>query len=199
MLHFNGYVAGWLNSTISDFLGELSSDVGPAKHALITCLDSNPCPALLLTDNADLRAAMDGATTLDKCLLVPLKRLREAALRDQLFYGFDEIWFFSTDAIKPKPPTASIVGPNRIDREAIEELGQWMVANDCLLGLGDGAGLNIIAKAEGLAKSIIGHSLTQSEPALQMSDLWVQDEGMAIEGTRPDKRQTVKKVEQRHT
>lgn len=198
MLQFNGYVAGWLNSTITDFLEAFPRGLETAKYALITCLDSNPAPALLLKNNADLRAAMNGVIKLQKGVLVPAKSLHKANLRAQLFAGFDEIWFFSTDAVEPKPAAASIVGPNRIDRETFEELGKWMVDNDCLLGLGDGGGLNIIVKAQGFAKSIIGHSLMQPEPAFQMSELWAQDEETAIVSTMRGNQLTGKKARRRN-
>lgn len=199
MLDFNGYVVGWLNGTISDFLVEFPRGFEAVKYVLITCLDSDPAPALILKDNTELRVAIGGATAVQNGLLVPCKSLRKTSLRDQLFAGFDEIWFFPSDDVKPKPPTASIVGPHRIDRPTIEELGEWLVANDCLLGLGDGAGLNIIAKADGVAGRVIGHSLAQPEPAFQMSDLWVQDEDAAIASTKPARQLMRKKAEWRRT
>jgi hypothetical protein len=45
-----------------------------------------------------------------------------------------------------------------------------------LVTLGDGAGLKIIVQALGLANYLIAQSLSQPEPAFQMSELWVQDE-----------------------
>lgn len=197
MLDFNGYVAGWLNGTISDFLSEFPRGFEAVKYVLITCLDSDPAPALMLKNNTELGAAIGGATAVQNGLLVPYKSLQKASLRDQLFAGFDEIWFFPSDDVKPKPRTASIVGPHRIDRATIEELGEWLVVNDCLLGLGDGVGVNIIVKADGIAGRVIGHSLAQPEPVFQMSDLWVQDEDVAIASTKPARQLMQKKAERR--
>ena len=42
------YVAGWLDSSISDFLNDLPDIVGSTKYSLITAVDSNLEPARLL-------------------------------------------------------------------------------------------------------------------------------------------------------
>jgi hypothetical protein len=89
--------------------------------------------------------------------------------------------------IEPRPESASIVGPHRIEQETIEKLGHWMGANGCSLALGDGAGLNILVKAHGLMKYVIAHSLSQPEPSFQMSDLWVQDEEKKTSTAEPAK------------
>ena len=48
------YVAGWLDSSVHDFLAVLSPAAG-MKYALITCLDSNPKPASLLNTSPELK------------------------------------------------------------------------------------------------------------------------------------------------
>ncbi len=183
MVHYNEYVAGWLDGSIGDFLTELPRSSESVAYALITCLDSSFDPASLLRKNSSLRSAMNGVKTLKKSVIVPLKLLQRAGLRDQLFVGFDEVWFFPTDQIEPKPDSTSIVGPNRIDQRTLDKLGSWMGANACSLALGDGAGLNIIVKAHGLVKYVIGHSLSQPEPTFQMSKLWVEDEEKKLSKT----------------
>jgi hypothetical protein len=47
IVSYRDYVAGWLDSTIHDFLDVLSPDAAITRYALITCLDSNPNPATL--------------------------------------------------------------------------------------------------------------------------------------------------------
>ncbi len=177
MVHYQDYVAGWLDSSIHDFLGALprNSDDSTA-FALITCLDSNLDLTSLLKRSPELQAAMNGAKPFKKGLLVPAKLLQKASLRNLLFVGFDEIWFFPSDRIEPKPHSTWIIGPNRIDQAKLDKLGCWMVENDCSLALGDGDGLNVIVKAQGLVKYLIAHSLYQPEPTFQMDELWVQDE-----------------------
>jgi hypothetical protein len=195
MVYHNGYVAGWLNSSIAEFLGVLPRSSESAAYALITCLDSNTNPAAILDGNAELRAELNGVATLKNGLILPSRLLHKASLRSRLFFGFDEIWFFSTAEIEPKPQSASIVGPNRINQETLDELGHWMDANGCSLALGDGAGLNLIVKAYGLVKQVVAHSLAQPEPTFQMSPLWVQDEEKNPSPKKAAKRRAAEKAQ----
>src|SRR5437867_7948863 len=93
-VHHLGYVAGWLDSSIEDFLGALPRHSESAAYALITCLDSNPDPASIMKKSPTLRAALNGVAALKKGLIVPSVLLHKASLRSQLFVGLDEIWFF---------------------------------------------------------------------------------------------------------
>jgi hypothetical protein len=187
VVHYNEYVAGWLDSSIRDFLSGFPRGSESAAYALITCLDSNRDPASLLEKDAGLQAAMPGVRPLDKGLLLPSKLLQKASLRSQLFFSFDEVWFFPTAKIEPKPQSASIVGPGRIEQETLEKLGHWMGANGCCLALGDGVGLNIIVKEHALMKYVIAYSLSQPEPTFQMSESWVQDEEKKSSTAKPPK------------
>ena len=50
------YVAGWLDSSICDFLKVLRPNTESAKYALVTCLDSNLEPKSLLRRDSALWA-----------------------------------------------------------------------------------------------------------------------------------------------
>jgi hypothetical protein len=135
----------------------------------------------LLKKSSKLKAALHGAKALRKGLLLPSCLLDSAEVRNQVFFGFDEVWFFPTDKIKPKPESAWIVGPSRIDQAKLDKLGTWMTENDCSLALGDGDGLNVIVKSHGFAKHVIAHSMSQPEPTLSKSGFWKED----VEDQRP--------------
>ena len=159
-----GYVAGWLDSSIHDFLEVLSPNAESTKYALITCLDSNLNPASLRKKSPELKLIASRAKVLATGLLLPTKLLVEADSRCQIFFGFDEVWFFPSDRIEPKPDSARLVGPARIDQARLVKLAQWMSDNSCSLALGDGDGLNVIVKARGLVRYLVGHSLEQPQP-----------------------------------
>jgi hypothetical protein len=161
IVHYNGYVAGWLDSSIQDFLELLPRSYRSMEFALITCLDSNREPASLLDKSTELGELAKDARVSGTGVLVPTRTVVEANSRHRLFFGFDEIWLFPHDQIDPKPASASLVGPARIDQAKIEDLGQWMSKNSCALGLGDGEGLNFVVKARGLLKPLLGCSLEQ--------------------------------------
>ncbi|HUY34357.1 MAG TPA: hypothetical protein VMV69_16545 [Pirellulales bacterium] len=176
VLRYNGYVAGWLDSSIHDFL-EVFHTSKTTAFALITCLDSERSPKSLASTSTDLQAVMDLAKPVGQGVLLPAKQLQAPAFRDRVFHGFDEIWFFPTNQIAPKPDSAWIVGPKRIDQATLDKLGEWMTKNGCSLAIGDGDGLNVIVKAQGLVGRLIAHSMAQPEPISAMSSLLKEDTG----------------------
>ncbi len=166
IVSYKDYVAGWLDSSIGDFLEVLSPSDTTAKYALITCLDSNRDPASLRKKSPELKSLTSKVRTLGAGLLLLAELLREVNSRSRILFGFDEIWFFPSNRIETKPDSPSLVGPDRIDQEKLNKLGGWMSRCSCSLALGDGEGLNFIVKAQGLAKCLLGHSLAQAEPAV---------------------------------
>jgi hypothetical protein len=164
MVSHKDYVAGWLDSSIHDVLQAFPHNSESMEYALITCLDSCLEPSSLLDQSPELLPVKAVARSLGKGLLLPTKLLQQANSQNQIFFGFDEVWFFSSDKIDPKPDSAWLVGPARIGQEAIEELGEWMANNSCSLALGDGVGLNFIIKARGPTKLLLSQSIVQPEP-----------------------------------
>jgi hypothetical protein len=164
MVSFNDYVAGWLDSSVHDFFGGFPRHFENMKYALITCLDSELEPKSLLKKSPTLHSVASEAQPLGKGLLLPTRLLLQAESHIQLFFGFDEVWFFPSQRIKPKPPSAWLVGPGRIDQKKLDKVGAWMSENSCSLALGDGEGLNFILKARGLVKQLLGHSIDQPQP-----------------------------------
>jgi hypothetical protein len=102
-------------------------------------------------------------------LLVPTEVI--AAYAANIFFGFDEVWFFPTDDIEQKPNVGSLVGPSRIDQATLDQFDSWMTANRCSLGLGDGIGLNFIVKAHGLVRNLLGHSMQQPQADVTIGSL----------------------------
>jgi hypothetical protein len=166
LVQYKDYVAGWLDSSIADFVGHLRDVPSELSFALITSLDSNLRPATLLKKSPELRPLARFAHDIGGAILIQTELLLEANAKSPIFFGFDEIWFFPNDAIEPKPDDTWIVGPSRISQIKLRKLGRWMKNSDCSLGLGDGDGLNLIAKAGGLAKQLIGHSMSQRQHEL---------------------------------
>lgn len=117
--------------SINDFLTNFKSDLPP--YVLITSLDSE--------------------TDLTKIINLPTKPIKTigkgllfltSELPKEIFFGFDEIWFFYDENIPEKPEIISIVGPNPIREN--QNLIDWMDQSNCYLGLGDGEGLNYILR-----------------------------------------------------
>ncbi len=161
MVQYNDYVAGWLDASIADFLKLLPPSAEDLHYALITCVDSNPDPRSMLGASPELQVLAADARSCGNGLLVPGRLLLDQEVCTRLFFGFDEVWFFPDDNIAPKPPAAWLAGPARIDQSALDALGQWLSANSCSLGLGDGVGLNFVVKAHGLVKYLLAQSIAQ--------------------------------------
>lgn len=157
------YVAGWLDSSVRDFLGSFPRRSRTTAHALVTCLDSNTAPASLLESSPELQSLGADVQVLGKHLLLSTESLLKCS--DRLFFGFDEVWFFPNPPTDPKPDSAWIVGPGRIAPDTLAALEEWMSRNGCSLALGDGAGMNFIVKAQGLVRHLLGHSMNQTKPA----------------------------------
>jgi hypothetical protein len=158
------YVAGWLDSSIHDFLGVLSTHSASTKYALITCLDSNPNPASLRNRSPELKAVADRLEIRGTGFLLPTSLLLATDSRRQVFFGFDEVWFFPTKSIETKPESVSLVGPARLNQARLNRLGKWMSANSCSMALGGGEGLNFVVRAHGLAISLLGYSMNNMIP-----------------------------------
>lgn len=180
VLQFGEYVSGWLDSSVHDFLDAFLPSSASAAFALITCLDSNTEPGSIVANHPELRAILNRATMTEGQVIVPTRVLRDSIIRDQLFVGFDEIWFFPSSNIEPKPKSTWIVGPSRIDQTKLDRLGRWMKNGNCSLALGDGDGLNFIVKARGTMKHLIALSMSQRQPALQSNRIIVQDEEKGV-------------------
>jgi hypothetical protein len=162
MVYFEDYVAGWLDSSIGDFLRQLPRTSEKLKYALITSLDSDATPSKLLGKSPELKPIAKEAKPLGDGFIVPTSLILKGDAT--IFYGFDEVWFFPDDKIGAKPKSAWVVGPNRLDQSSLNEFGSWLRTNRCSLALGDGDGLNFIVKARGLVKYLLAYSIFQPEP-----------------------------------
>jgi hypothetical protein len=166
IVSYKDYVAGWLDSSVHDFLGVLSPRAASTKYALITCLDSNPDPASLRAKSPESKPITNKLETVGTGLLLPTKLLLEADSRQRIFLGFDEVWFFSGKGVRPKPHSASLVGPARLNRARLAKIGKWMADNSCSLASGGGEGLNFVVRARGLVRFGLSYSIEQPEPTL---------------------------------
>ena len=160
IVSYKDYVAGWIDVTIHDFLENLSPGTD-LKFALVTCLDSNPNAAALLSRSPELKSIARRSQTLGCGFLLPTQLLLESDSNKQIFFGFDEVWFFPSRVIELKPESLSIVGPSRVNQARLRKLGKWMSENGCSLALGSGQGLNFVVRAQGLTKYLLGFSIEQ--------------------------------------
>ena len=154
MQNSSRFTVGWIDTTIHDFLSEIEPSPS-MKYALLTFLDSSPGVASIFQKNERLHKLQKHLSNVGNGVLLTTHQLLRLDREERLFFGFDEVWFFSHKNISPKPTTDSIVGPERITTSAQSNLETWMESNGCSLGLGDGAGMNFCAKLQGIAKYLV--------------------------------------------
>lgn len=166
IVSYKDFVAGWLDSTIHDFLQILPAGEASTKYALITCLDSNRNPASIRGKSPELKPLARKMEVVGNGLLLPTDVLLENEAHHQIFFGFDEVWFIPEKRVQALPPSLGLSGPPRLTRSRLQQLGKWMSANSCSLALGGGEGLNFVVKAHGLVRPLLGLSIEQPDSAL---------------------------------
>ena len=146
MLHYKDYIAGWLDSSVHDFLKTFPRNSTSQNTPLLPALTATR-PPRRFKSSPELRSIAAQVTPLGQGLLLPTELL--LATQSEIFFGFDEVWFFPESIIDPKPQSGRIVGPARINQATLDEFEKWIASNGCSLALGDGDGLNFIVKCTG--------------------------------------------------
>jgi hypothetical protein len=149
------YVAGWIDTTIHDFLSEIEEPSSSMGYVLITCLDSCFDVASLVKQSDHLAGLNGQCRRMGNSVWLTIRQLLAAERRGRIFFGFDEIWFFPHPPNRPKPPEIVITGPNRINDPVLDRLTGWMQSSGCSLGLGDGTGMNFCARLRGVARHLV--------------------------------------------
>jgi hypothetical protein len=155
MAKASDYTPGWIDTTIHDFLLEVNEPSPSMGYALITCLDSSFQVARTVQANDELNGLANVSKKVGDGILVATRKLISFERRKRIFFGFDEVWFFSRSDVRPKPKGLVITGPAKITCEMILSHSQWMRNSGASLGLGDGTGMNFCAKLRGVAKYLI--------------------------------------------
>jgi hypothetical protein len=81
-----------------------------------------------------------------------------------LFTHFDEFWLFREVPIEPKPEGVRIVAPYNLGEEVPPEVANWMYRSGCIVGLGDGDGLNYVTVDERVARRLSEYCATSENP-----------------------------------
>ena len=149
------YVAGWIDTTIHDFLSDIDEPSSSMSYVLVTCLDSCFDVASLLKRSESLAGLSKQYQQIGSGVLLTIRQLLAAERRTRIFFGFDEIWFFPHPPNRPKPHEIVITGPNRINDPVPDRLTGWMQTSGCSLGLGDGTGMNFCARLRGVARHLV--------------------------------------------
>ncbi len=110
----------------------------------------------------------DSCSFLGSSLLVGDSRIGDVAQRNNLFTHFDEIWLYKEHPVVDKPTGVSIVSPLELSTDAPSiDLLEWFDASGCVLGLGDGIGMNYVTTSKEIVQSL---SMRQREFDSEVED-----------------------------
>jgi hypothetical protein len=154
--------AAWLPGHSVAAAYDAISDLLPQDaHVLLTALDSDFELRNATRLHERLRSAGIESLPLGGGLVLTRAAVAELLNDTNYFTGFDELWVFPTFPATPKPSAVVLTSERQV--EASEELVRWMGAG-CLVGLGDGDGLNfatceprIAARLRGLVGPVSGN------------------------------------------
>jgi len=149
----DGLVTGWLDTSIGALMRKDVTLISQFAFVMLSSVDS-------MTNLRDasftgrLLSQHPESWFLGSTLILPGVELAMATKDFNLFNGFDEIWCFDKPPKLAKPPDLWIVAPLRLDTEVPRSLKSWMMTSECLVGLGDGIGLNYVTPDEAIAASL---------------------------------------------
>jgi hypothetical protein len=110
---------------------------------LIGCIDSHPNPNLMPFARKFFEE--DDTPLSEQPFVLSGSQFARLTSNYNLFTGFDEIWLASVVPTLMRPEEASLVAPVNLDFEMPGAIAEWMAASQCVLGLGDGWGVNFVA------------------------------------------------------
>jgi hypothetical protein len=147
-----GHKKDWF---IADLVSERPEFLESFPFVLITSLDSSP-PTSLTNVQRALAEYVDQFQEVGSGVLLSGRQTLLLARRYHLFTHFDEVWLFHQAPMEPKPERVSIVAPYDLSEEAPSEVADWMWRSRCVVGLGDGEGLNYVTVDE-----LVAHLLSE--------------------------------------
>jgi Iap family predicted aminopeptidase len=71
-----------------------------------------------------------------------------------LFIHFDEAWLYREAPMEPETRWITIVAPYNLSEEVPTEVVNWIYRSGCIVGLGDGDGLNYVTVDERVARQL---------------------------------------------
>jgi hypothetical protein len=151
MKKVNNIWVGRLEGSISLLIKNLPDLLTRFQYVLISSVDSSRDLRTLKKLTRIIQEFKDSQFD-NGALLMRIDDLFKTIAVYNLFNGFDEMWLFPSLPLKKFPHELWITGPLDLCQEVPEELGEWMMFSSCILGLGDGIGLNYITTDNAIAK-----------------------------------------------
>lgn len=135
---------GWLEDKIWSLTKSNWQIFHELPWGLVTCIDCSPNVASMMKAK-EIRKWEGFCSYLGEGLIVSDGKILDVAMEYNLFNGFDEIWLYRDCPDVEKPKEVSIVSTLDLSKETpSKELLEWFKVSGCILGLGDGVGMNYV-------------------------------------------------------
>ena len=149
----DGIWIGWLDSSIALLAKDSPELLTQFPYVLITSIDSSR-DLRTLESIQNIVSELAGFQFLNGWLIATSDSLMPLMNKYNLLNGFDEMWLFRTPPSIVLPIDIWITGPREITNEVPRGLAEWMTTSGCVLGLGDGIGLNYATTEEFIASAL---------------------------------------------
>lgn len=142
---------GHINTSIEYLTEDLPEFISRFPYILVTSIDSSRDLQKLKTMK-EIVHKFSACIFVDGSLLIPHNDFSELMNKQHIFNGFDEIWLFPSPPLKNVPDELWITGPRKIVDDIPAGLDEWMKRSGCILGMGDGIGLNYVTTEAHIAE-----------------------------------------------
>jgi hypothetical protein len=142
--------SGWLHGcSLPSFVREHAAVLAEIPFAVVTMADSSAEVSQMPWASPWTNSAQRSTSS---ALVVSAASLVAIAVEEEVFYGFDEVWFsVSPHPLWPQP--GMLVAPRQLVESPLDP-AEASAATHMLLGLGDGYGLNFVALDQTLARRL---------------------------------------------
>jgi hypothetical protein len=147
------YVGSKKDTFIADLIEAHPEFIESFPFALITSLDSSP-PTSLPNVRQALAEHVDQFRELGSGILLSGRQTVLLARNYLLFTHFDEVRLYREAPMEPKPEGIRIVAPYDFGEGVPTEVANWMYHSGCVVGLGDGDGLNYVTVDEHVSRQL---------------------------------------------
>jgi len=151
MKKIRGFWINRIEGSVNSFVDNIANWEECFNYVLVVTIDSSHILTELPAIQKGIEKGFD-ITFFDSKIILTNEVIRKVNKEFSLFNGFDEIYCFLEKPKALSPKKAFLTGPTEIENKIPDDLEQWMLNNNCLLGLGDGIGLNYITTEKAIAE-----------------------------------------------
>ena len=123
---------------LPDYVRAHSEVIRTTPWAMIVCLDSSYDMTAFPSDEPIFQFRRQEVLMVEGAVAFSGVHLLELLDRFEVFFGFDEVWFFSERPVHAVPGELSLQGPFVPELFDLQAAGSWMRENQALAGVGDG-------------------------------------------------------------